>query len=443
MEIRTVRFGAFKSLYDVACPLDHLTVLTGPNGSGKSNFVEGLNFLSDVYEHGLEFAVSRAGGFDNVAFRRTQRAKRPLSFEIEVGITESEILDTDAIFPRRSRGPRPKKLPLRASAMTYRHAFALKTSGHSIRADYEVTDDRIELLDAYGEILFSLTREDNKISSAIHTKDRSLVDLILDLVSPFGDEQYSDIINRQRIESSALISEQMAYPNLFWQVRRLLSAMQIFQLSPYQVRSAGVPTPNARLERHGENLPGAADYLMRNDRNAWRSVQRAMRTILPDLVEIVVIYTEDRRLALKFRERGSGRPWATGEVSDGTIQALALFIALFDSRIPMLVIEEPENSVHPWILRRFLDMCREASGKQLVLTTHSPVLLNYVKPDLVRLAYLSDARTHIVRLVDLSPEYAQLVRDGEVGLFETYDSGAIVPAVPRGLSPDLWIGDDE
>lgn len=53
MEIRAVRFEAFKSLYDLSCTLEHMTVITGPNGSGKSNFVDALNFLAEVYEHGL------------------------------------------------------------------------------------------------------------------------------------------------------------------------------------------------------------------------------------------------------------------------------------------------------------------------------------------------------------------------------------------------------
>src|SRR4051812_17886352 len=91
MEVTRVHFEAFKSLYDVTCDLDHFTVITGSNGSGKSNLVDALNFLGEVYADGLEFAVSRAGGYDNIAHRRTRRAKRNISLEVEVRLDAEDL----------------------------------------------------------------------------------------------------------------------------------------------------------------------------------------------------------------------------------------------------------------------------------------------------------------------------------------------------------------
>jgi len=158
-----------------------------------------------------------------------------------------------------------------------------------------------------------------------------------------------------------------------------------------------------------------------------------MRSIMPGLETIDIAYTEDRRLALQFRERGVGRPWNTGEVSDGTIQALALFIALFDIRYPLLVVEEPENAVHPWILRQFLDLCLHQSAKQIIVTTHSPVVLNYVEPRSVRLMSIENGRSKLERIVDASSDLAEVVTSGDVSMFDAYDSGMIEAAVPRGF----------
>ncbi len=226
-------------------------------------------------------------------------------------------------------------------------------------------------------------------------------------------------------------------------VKRALAGTRVFQLSPYQCRGSGVSTPNAVLERHGENLPGAADHLRRNDRDGWRQVQSAMRTILPALVSIDIVHTEDRRLALQLREHGVGRAWNTGEVSDGTIQTLALLIALYDRRNPLLVIEEPENSVHPWILRTFLDLAKAAPGKQIVMTTHSPVLLNYVDPEIVRLVRMRNGRSEVSRLLSVSPDLRPLILAGELDLFDAYDSGVLVEAVPRGLAPSVGSQDED
>jgi predicted ATP-binding protein involved in virulence len=113
-----------------------------------------------------------------------------------------------------------------------------------------------------------------------------------------------------------------------------------------------------------------------------------------------------------------------------------MFTALYDRRSPMLVVEEPENSVHPWILRQFIDFCRDAPDKQILLTSHSPVLLNYVDPGIVRLIALSDGKSEVFRLIDMSPELGAAIISGGLSLFDFYDSGVLPQAVPRGLAPD-------
>jgi predicted ATPase len=442
MEVRKVRFEAFKSLYGVECDLDHLTVLTGPNGSGKSNFVEALHFLGEVYAHGLEFAVSRAGGYDNLAHRRTRRAKHPISVMVEVVITAADFRGdpSTSIF----LGPHVEHDIADDYRITYRHSFAMKTAGQSLLSDFTVKEDRVEVLDQNHEPIAILTGGTDATIEVWTSPKRLKADPIAAAaLRPFGDKRYLGVYQERTLLPTALITDQMFYANLLFMVKRALAGTNVFQLSPFQCRTAGVSTPNAVLERHGENLPGAADHLWRNDSGAWKQVQGAMRSILPDLIAIEIVHTEDRRLALQFRERGLGRPWNTGEVSDGTIQALALFIALYDQRTPLLVVEEPENSVHPWILRQFLDLVRNVAGKQVVLTTHSPVLLNYVSPEMVRLISMSNGRSQIGRLLDASAELQDLVKSGDLSLFDAYDSGVLIETVPRGLAPSADLAGGE
>jgi predicted ATPase len=159
----------------------------------------------------------------------------------------------------------------------------------------------------------------------------------------------------------------------------------------------------------------------------------SMRNIIPGLSEVRTGFTHDRRLTLQFVEAGVGRPWTSEEVSDGTIQSLALFTVLHDPRAPLVFIEEPENSVHPWIVRAFVDACRNTK-KEVVVTTHSPALIDYLKPDEITLVWRDAGRTELRRLVDLDPQAQELWAKGEASPFEILDSGWIRQGVPEGFA---------
>jgi predicted ATPase len=142
------------------------------------------------------------------------------------------------------------------------------------------------------------------------------------------------------------------------------------------------------MDRYGGNLPAVVDMITKHHPRIWAKILDVMRQLLPGLSEIQVDYTHSRTLGLYFHEDGVGRPWTVAEVSDGTIHSLALLVAFYDPRAAMLVLEEPENSVHTWILRMLMEAAAEAAqSKQIVLTTHSessltpgdPMMLGHVE----------------------------------------------------------------
>jgi predicted ATPase len=85
-------------------------------------------------------------------------------------------------------------------------------------------------------------------------------------------------------------------------------------------------------------------------------------------------------------EQGVKFPVDQKGASAGTLRMLALTIALLgEPEFGLVGIQEPENYVHPSALAAFADMIREASENvQLLLTTRSPLFLNYLDtPDAV------------------------------------------------------------
>ncbi|WP_436773192.1 AAA family ATPase [Yinghuangia sp. YIM S09857] len=423
MDVSNIHIQSFKSLYDVNCDFGHFTVITGPNGSGKSNLAEALNFLGEVYDLGIEMAIGRAGGYDNIAHRRTRRAKRPVTFAVTCVLDAEDFEGLPRHFEEKTRVPRDLQL-------TITHEFAIRALANSGVANYRVDFERISVF-REGRSIARIERSKDGEVSVQHDLRTKFDKMIFD---PIGDSKFVNFIETRSPWREGLTDTFARFVIGFSVAFQGLARTRVFQLSPGRCREAGVPTPNVRLGRYGENLPAAADYLLKQDGEGWQKIVSAMRSIMPQLGEITVSHSEDRRLALKFREQGLGRPWNAGEVSDGTIQALALFVALYDRRSPLLVIEEPENSVHPWILRQFIDLCRQNVGKQIIMTTHSPILLDYVSQRDVRIMWNQDGASHYGHLEELAGPARDLISSGEIDIFAAYDSGVIREAVPRGLA---------
>jgi predicted ATPase len=156
---------------------------------------------------------------------------------------------------------------------------------------------------------------------------------------------------------------------------------------------------------------------------------------MPSLESIETDFTHTKTLGLFLKEAGVKKPWTSEEISDGTIQAIALLAATFDTRIPLLVIEEPENSVHPWAIRNFVQAFREASKqKQIFLTTHSPVLLDQIRPEELWVVQRPELETKITPVLELDPSLKDAWGQGKFTLSEYLDSGALPEAVPAAGS---------
>jgi predicted ATPase len=84
-----------------------------------------------------------------------------------------------------------------------------------------------------------------------------------------------------------------------------------------------------------------------------------------------------------MKERG--REWPAPVLSDGTLRFAAIAAAFFQPDMPgILTIEEIENGIHASRLRLLVELLRSraAAGKtQVMVTTHSPIVLAWLKPE--------------------------------------------------------------
>jgi predicted ATPase len=435
--LKQVEICNFKSLRLVNVAPEGLATLIGPNGAGKTNFAQALRFLGEVHTFGLETAIARSGGLENIALRRARRSKSPISFAVEVAVDPQEI--RPLLFP--PTGVLREKL----SECTIRHSFSCQATGGSIRAGFRVVN---EVFSVSGEskeprlfgklgrgVLYQVKRDvDGKLAVE---KGAALGGEAASRSGParwfpdLSDELGADLT----LGKQELLLAQRFLPDVFARMcADFLGRIAVFHFSSDGMRGPGTPTPNPVLSDLGENLPALVDWLQRRHKEQWDSIIAAMREIVPGLRSIGVKYLPTKTLGIVFEEEGFGRPWNADEVSDGTMHALSMLVAASDPRASVLVIEEPENSIHPWVLRQIGKHLRDLSQeKTVVVMTHSPVFIDLLNPSEAWIVSRDMGETHIRRLTDIDPSMNDKWKEGKTGLSEYLDAGLMPEAVPGGM----------
>jgi predicted ATPase len=444
MSIVRISIQNYKSLRSVTITPKPLSVLVGANASGKTNFADCLDFIGDVYRHGLEVAVGRKGGYENIAFRRQERTTSPIRIELVMELSAKDSL-TLMGFGLAANAEVPDTLP----KLRMKHSYEFLASTTSIRSEFRVIQEQLIISEEAGKkwrILATIHRDDDRFSikrkraTARRTLDEGDESSVR-VARIFRDFSDLEIYSKRLVKFSPtelIVSAIGRFAISLRPFLRATQAIRVFQISPTKSRESGVPTPNPELGRSGENLPAVIDEMQKNQPNAWSSVMEVMRAILPDLKAIKIDYTSSKRLGLFFQEEGYGRSWSVEEVSDGTLQTLALLVTIFDPEAAVLVLEELENSVHPWIIRRVLEACRLASmSKQIILTTHSPIVMNAVEPKEMWVIWREDGQSHLKQLPELNQELLTMWGEGIISTFDYIDSGALPPALPPPPSDSL------
>ena len=136
----------------------------------------------------------------------------------------------------------------------------------------------------------------------------------------------------------------------------------------------------------GDNLANYVQYIERQHPTRFRQVLAGVAEKIPGIETITHKRSEDGRLLIQFNDRGYKEPFYAKDMSDGTLKMFAYLLLLEDpDPAPLVGIEEPENGLHHQLLEPLAhEMKRHAArrkGPQIVLTTHSPYLVDALLPE--------------------------------------------------------------
>ncbi|MGO9601684.1 MAG: AAA family ATPase [Isosphaeraceae bacterium] len=170
-----------------------------------------------------------------------------------------------------------------------------------------------------------------------------------------------------------------------------IAPAQIYQV-PVQgapMTSDGYDDPHLAepLKPDGGDVPSLLDYLLRRDRERFFGFVDSLKSHVPG-VKDVWIATPNRAMRDLVLVLESGFQLRAEEASAG-VRLIIFFIALAFHPTPtkLILIEEPETGIHPRRLEDVVRLLRQitrgehgAEPAQIILTTHSPYLLDYMNP---------------------------------------------------------------
>lgn len=355
-ELRLRNFGVFENL--TLTELPPFAVFVGPNGTGKSTLIDLFAFIQDALRENVQAAVDRRGGFTEV---RTRDRTGHIEVEIVVATGRSRVEEPGAFTYGLKVGlnagrPVIKDEYLRVQSSTIQpNLFDFAPSIPEGSDDSEDGDDDTEL--------------EQNVRDHEWQRGRLLLGSPMALARTF-----------RRTRAQDDFAYYLAASDLY----EFLSNVHLSDIQVSKARQAAAAGRDQHVSIHGDNLPVVSKYMHDEHPQEFSNAVEALGKRVPEITDVKVEYTIDRRVALQFHNAGLSEPFGAASVSDGTLKMWAYLLMLHDpDPHPLLCIEEPENQLYHSLLgmvaEELWSYARRSQG-QVIVTTHSTDLVDAVQP---------------------------------------------------------------
>lgn len=362
--ITRVSIKNFKAIRDASVDLTPIHLLIGPNDSGKTSVLEAIAAICRSVDH--DAPNSFLGRWQGRELVNSASTEAQVEVQIDIDVN--------------------------AATRSYKIQAAFPSTGRDIRWT-TATADTVNL----AEIQFGWPQ---------HT---------LSAYARMNANTASDAMKRPEWQIAQQVSQAIGgcwY--LRWTARNLA------------LPTALNPDRRFRLEGNGFGLPTLIDDLLNYDRESFSALEREFTQIFPHVRTIALVQQQgfnspvdqsDETLTLQpsagkqvvFRLKNTDRDLPASQAAEGMLYILGYLALMYLPQPPrVLLIEEPENGIHPnrvgdivRILRRLVERHPET---QIVMTSHSPYLVDAFQPDEVTWCRRNTEGDVILTRLDTLPE---------------------------------------
>jgi predicted ATPase len=348
--LSTLAICNYRSLRNLIIPLKRLNVITGANGSGKSNLYRALRLLADTSQGRIVPSLAREGGLQSTLWAGPESISRAVR-----------------------QGEHPVEGTRRKHPVNLRMGFASDDFGYLIDMG----------LPAPSSSAFSLDPEIKRECvwhGPVLRPSAMLVDRRGPVVQIRAEDESWKIVT-DRLSGFDSMMTHVADPRNAPEMLKLRESIRAWRFydhfrtdadSPARWPQIGTHTPV--LGNDGADLAAAIQTIQEiGDSTMLRA---SVEDAFPG--SQIAVESVSGRFGLTMAQHGLLRTLGTPELSDGTLRYLLWIAALLTPRPPeVMVLNEPETSLHPDLLGPLARLVARASEKsQIIIVTHAPRLIS-------------------------------------------------------------------
>jgi predicted ATPase len=345
----TLAISGYRSLRDIVLPLERLNVITGPNGSGKSSLYKAIRLLADVAQGRIIGSLAVEGGLQSTLWAGPERFSHAMK-----------------------KGEAPVQGTVRSDRVSLKLGFADEDYGYAIDLGLPIPD-----ASAFGrdpEI-----KTEAVWAGEVLRRNNTFATRAGRAVTILGENGVRQTVMADLAAFDSMMTH-AADPKSAPELLALRERMRgwrfydHFRTDPEApARRAQVGTRTPALSHDGADL-AAALQTIREIGDSRALAEAVGQAFSGGSVEVT---SSDGLFEVVMHQYGLLRPLRTAELSDGTLRYLLLTAALLTPRPPsLLVLNEPETSLHPDLLPALADLiAKTAERSQIIVVSHSAVLV--------------------------------------------------------------------